>query len=253
MFEHMDVLDSLEPLRNVQMPLHIEAENALRGLINHPALAEGGLLPDEISLANRLGVGRGTIRAALSRLVTDGLLERKSGVGTRVVRPAAESAVTAWRSLSREMARRNVVVQLFRLQLETETVSPEVADALRISQNANTLRLDRVRGWEGVPVLRSRSWFHPRVQFDKDEPFDKPLYDIIAARTGLVATRAYEQFGAEAASSELAADLEIAAGAPLLLRRHTVFDQRDRPLELAEIHYVSPRFMLTLDLHRDNL
>jgi hypothetical protein len=39
-------------------------------------------------------------------------------------------------------------------------------------------------------------------------------------------------------------------GAPLPLRRHTIFDQIDRLLEYAEVLYVSARFMLTLALQR---
>jgi GntR family transcriptional regulator len=250
MFEHMDALRSIRPLRQGDSPLHLQAENALRALADHPDFSNGALFPDEITLASRLGVSRGTVRAALSRMVSEGRVERKAGVGTRVVKRAAESAVTAWRSLSREMARSNIVVQLFRLNLDSRPAPKDAAAALHVSPNAETLCLDRVRGWDGEPVLRSRSWFHPRVRFREGEPFKQPLYDIIAQTSGLNATRAYEEFGAETAGEELSVDLAVERGAPLLLRRHTVFDEIDRPLEYAEVHYVSARFMLTLELQR---
>ena len=40
---------------------------------------------------------------------------------------------------------------------------------------------------------------------------------------------------------------------PLLLRRHTVSDANGRPIEYAEVQYVSERFTLTLDLRREFL
>jgi DNA-binding GntR family transcriptional regulator len=37
---------------------------------------------------------------------------------------------------------------------------------------------------------------------------------------------------------------------PLLLRWHVVLDRGRRPFEFAEVHYVSDRYTLTIDLQR---
>lgn len=240
----------LGPLRQGGLPLHLKAEEALRRLIAEPRYADGTLLPDELTLASQLGISRGTVRAAILRLVGEGALERKAGVGTRVVQRSAESAITAWRSFSREMQRQGVQVQMFRLRLSDVAAPADVAAALRVDVGTPLQRLDRVRGWDDAPVLRSRSWFHPRVRFDRSEAFSKPLYERVAEVTGLSADRATEAFIAAAASAALAKDLQVEPGSPLLLRRHTVFDTQGRPFEYAEVHYVSERFTLTLDLRR---
>ena len=52
----------------------------------------------------------------------------------------------------------------------------EVVRALQIAEGMEVLRLDRVRGWEGRPVLHSRSWFHPRLQLAESADFSRPLY-----------------------------------------------------------------------------
>jgi GntR family transcriptional regulator len=242
---------SLSPLRQGGMPLHLKAEEALRELMADPDHAKGGLLPDEMTLANQLGVSRGTVRAAILRLVAEGSLERKAGVGTRVVQRSTESAIGAWRSFSREMARQGVEVRMFRLQLRDVPAIASVAAALRIPRGTVVQRLDRVRGWTGLPVLRSRSWFHPRVRFAADEQFSQPLYDLVTSVSGLNADRASEAFGAVAATARLAKDLRIPEASPLLLRCHTVFDTLSRPFEFAEVHYVSERFTLTIDFKRE--
>jgi len=244
--------DALEPLRQGGLPLHLKAEEALRGLMAGSEYAKGGLLPDELTLANRLGVSRGTVRSAILRLVAEGSLERKAGVGTRVVQRSTESAIGAWRSFSREMARQGVDVRMFRLQLRDMPATASVAAALRIPSGTAVQRLDRVRGWDELPVLRSRSWFHPRVRFTTDEQFARPLYDLVAEVSGLNADRASEAFGAEAATAPLAKDLRVPEASPLLLRRHTVFDTLGRPFEFAEVHYVSERFTLTIDFKRES-
>jgi len=241
----------LTPLRQGGLPLHLKAEQALRRLIADPEYTQGGLLPDELTLANRLGISRGTVRTAILRLVAEGSLERKAGIGTRVVQRSTESAIGAWRSFSREMGRQGINVRMFRLQLQDMPATAKVAAALRIESGTVVQRLDRVRGWGEIPVLRSRSWFHPRVRFEESESFSRPLYDLVAEVSGLSADRASEAFGAEAATALLAKDLCVEKASPLLLRQHTVFDTLGRPFEFAEVHYVSERFTLTLDLKRE--
>ena len=243
----------LLPLRQGGLPLHIKVEEALRALMAAPEYAQGELLPDELTLAKRLGVSRGTVRTATLRLVAEGSLERKAGVGTRVVQRSTEVAIDAWRSFSREMARKGIVVRNFRLQLREVPATSSVAAALRIPSGTSVQRLDRVRGWGELPVLRSRSWFHPRVRFAAGEKFSRPLYDLVTEVSGMNADSASEAFGAEAARAPLAKELRIRKSSPLLIRRLTVFDTFGRPLEFAEVHYVSKRFTLTINVKREAL
>ena len=80
-------------------------------MIADPVYKRGELLPDEITLSSKWGVSRSTVRTAMSRLVTEGLLQRQSGVGTSVRKDRLSSGVAAWHSFTREMERRGVSVQ----------------------------------------------------------------------------------------------------------------------------------------------
>ncbi len=233
------------------VPLHRQAEIHLRSLINGQEFQDGALLPNELTLANEFGVSRGTVRAALSRMVQDGILDRRAGVGTRVRPRKVESGVTAWRSLTREMAGKGVIVENFALETSRVAASKIVAQALRIDAKATVFRLDRLRGWDGMPVLHSRSWFHPRLALKGTEDFSQPIYEVLKVASGTSPHHAREEFSAVASNAQLAKQLQVKIGEPLLLRRHTVYDDGDRPVEVAEVHYVSSRFQLTLDLKRD--
>ena len=247
MYRHLNMraLNSNSPV-----PLHAQAEESLRRLILLDEYRNGGLLPDELTLANRLAVSRGTLRAALARLVQEGVLERRAGVGTRVCQRPAESGIGAWRSFSREMARKGVRVENFRRDYAAVEAGEAAARALEIGPQTQVWRLDRVRGWSGRPVLHTRSWFHPRLGLTGAEDFSKPLYEVVEAATGAVAETAREEFVAVAASAGMARLLEVKRGEPLLLRSHTVLDAGGRPMEFAQVHYVSARFALTLELRR---
>jgi GntR family transcriptional regulator len=231
-------------------PLHARIEHALQEMLMLPQYQNGAMFPDELTLANRFGVSRGTVRVALARLVDRRLLERKRGVGTRVMPAPTESSITEWRSFSQEMAARNIQVECFYQDVRRLPATAKVAAALQIEKGSQVLRLDRVRGWENQPVMHSRSWLHPRLLMDKEADFSRPLYELLEQKTGVVVDSAYEEFTALAASSAMARRLKIDAGQPLLLRRHTVYDAGKRPVEFAEVHYISSRFTLTLNLKR---
>jgi GntR family transcriptional regulator len=232
------------------IPLHSQVETLLRHLVLQSEYQKGELLPDEVSLAARLGVSRGTVRSGISKLVFEGLLERKAGIGTRVSKKPLESGIRAWRSFTMEMAAKGVTVTNFRLDYRLAEAPSHVVEPLQLESHTKLWRLDRVRGWNGKPVLQSTSWFHPRLGLKGTEDFSRPLYEVLEAASGVRPHNAHEQFLAVSADNRLAKLLQVARHTPLLLRRHTVFDPGSRPFEFAEVRYVSSRFALTLDMRR---
>jgi GntR family transcriptional regulator len=243
---HMLNLDHQSPV-----PLRAQVESLLRELVRQPEYQIGALIPDEVTLAAKLGVSRGTIRAGISKLVFENILERKAGVGTRISTRNLESGIRAWRSFTHEMAAKGIKVENFQQTFANVEASPEAAEALQVPCGTKLWRLSRVRGWSAKPVLQSTSWFHPRLRLKGNEEFNRPLYEVIETATDVRPHHAKEEFLAISANATLAKLLKINKDAPLLLRRHTVFDAGSRAFEYAEVHYVSSRFTLTLDMRRD--
>jgi GntR family transcriptional regulator len=234
------------------IPLRAQVESLLRNLIRQPEYQKGALLPDEMALAAQLGVSRGTVRSGISKLVFEGLLERKAGVGTRVTNRHVESGIREWHSFTREMASKGITVQNFRVAYHQVKASDDAMQALQLGESKSLWRLDRVRGWDGMPVLHTMSWFHPRLGLKGNEPVSQPLYEMIEKATGVRPHHAREEFVAIGADVQIARQLNVERGTPLLLRRHTVFDAGNRPFEFAEVRYVSSRFALTLDMRRSD-
>jgi GntR family transcriptional regulator len=222
--------------------LHVQIERLLRDLISRPPYSNGALLPDELTMASRLGVSRGTVRESILNLVHQGCLERRKGVGTRAV----QTGLVDWASLTGEMRRKGIKVQSFLLEVSEKPAKGKIADALQVPAEIAVKCLDQVRGWDDRPVLQSRSWFHPRLELSGKEDFRRPLYKLIKEETGIVADHAREEFLAVTADGRTARRLKIKKGTPLLLRRRTSFDSQDRPIEYAEILYDTGDVSLTL-------
>jgi DNA-binding GntR family transcriptional regulator len=148
------------------------------------------------------------------------------------------------------MAAKGIKVDNFRLDYRQVKTSADAANALNVTPGTPLWCICRVRGWNGKPVLHSCSWFHARIRLKGTEDPNKPLYEMIEKETGTRPQTAREEFLAVNANATLAEQLNVSRNSPLLLRRHTVFDQGKRPFEFAEVHYVSSRFTLTLDMRR---
>jgi GntR family transcriptional regulator len=72
--------------RNSPVPLYYQLAQSIEHAINTGALAPGDRLENELSMTSRLGLSRPTARQAIQELVKKGMLVRKRGVGTQVVR-----------------------------------------------------------------------------------------------------------------------------------------------------------------------
>ena len=84
------------------IPLHIQAEDLLRKIIKNPKYSNGKYLPNEVELARQLAISRSTLRHAINKLVYDGLLVRKKGVGTKVNNNIISSKAVSWLSFHRK-------------------------------------------------------------------------------------------------------------------------------------------------------
>ena len=96
---------------NAVIPLHMQVEKLLRELVEMPNCQKGELFPKEVDIARQLGISRNTVRQAISKLVIEGILERKKGVGTRVTSQNINTQLKSWMSFTREMNAKGVKVR----------------------------------------------------------------------------------------------------------------------------------------------
>jgi len=232
-------------------PLHAQAEALVRQIITDPAYQDGKYLPNEIELAKQLSISRATLRQALNKLVYEGLLIRKKGVGTKVADRSVSSKSMNWLSFSQEMKARGVSIKNFELHLSWEYPEESVANFFDIKSDKKVLKLERVRGRVEGPFVYFVSYFHPRIGLTGEEDFTKPLYEILEGSFSVIAQLSKEEISATAASRFVAGKLEIESGSPVLFRKRYVYDQADRPIEYNLGYYKADSFVYTVESRRE--
>lgn len=231
------------------IPLYLQAEELLREMIEMPEYQEGKLLPNEIDMAKELGISRNTLRQATNKLVYEGLLIRKKGVGTVVAKPV-DSKAKNWLSFSQEMKSKGVNVVNYSLKLTWVEPEPEVFNFFGLDEPTKVLKMERVRGGENGPFVYFVSYFHPRVGLTGEEDFDKPLYTILQEEYSVVAKLSKEEITAQAADTALSKTLHIHVGDPILKRKRFVYDPGRRPIEYNIGYYKSDSIVYTVESER---
>lgn len=233
------------------VPLHAQAEALLRRMIEEPHYRNGGFLPNEVDLAKKLGISRNTIRQALNKLVFEGLLVRKKGVGTTVADRSVNSSVKNWLSFTQEMKAKGLTPRTFKLDVSWVAADDDVAGTFGISAGRKVLKLERLRGLAEGPFVHFVSYFHPRVGLTGDEDFNRPLYEIIEQDYSTIAKVSKEEISAIAADEFLGEKLGVKKGDPVLVRKRVVYDPGQRPIEYNVGYYKSDSFVYSIESERE--
>ncbi|QDH80245.1 GntR family transcriptional regulator [Echinicola soli] len=234
------------------IPYHVQLEKYLRELIKLKEYASGeSFLPKEESLAKRFGISRNTVRQAIDKLVQDGLIERKRGVGSKVVAQNIATRLDQWISFTKEMKDKGIEVVEYAVKVGFVLPDKEIAKALNLSSEAEVCRLERIRGAKDAKYLFSISYFHPRIGLTGKENFYQPLYEMLERECHVIVAVSKEKLKAIAAPQPIAKALDIKKGDPVLKRERVVLDQGDRPVEYNLVYYSTDYFSYDIDIKRE--
>jgi GntR family transcriptional regulator len=237
---------------NSTKPLHRQAEDLLRAMIQQEEYKKGKLLPNEVDLSRELKISRNTLRQAINRLVFEGLLVRKKGYGTTVAPTGMMSNARNWMSFSQEMQSQGVEVQNFELHISNKISPKEALQFFNAPEDCRLLCLERLRGRPGLPFVYFVSYFNPSIPMTGEKVMTTtPLYEMLGKDYGIVVKTSREQIYARGANAEIAKKLEIGEGDPILVRKRFVLDENDTPVEYNIGYYRADSFTYSIEFIND--
>lgn len=212
---------------------------------------EEGRLPSEAVLAQRFGVNRHTVRAAIAALAHEGVLQTWQGRGTfvrrqqRLIYPIGEKTRFSAGLEGQARQRQSEVLDHAR-----ENATTIIAQALGLEPGADVIRLETLGSADGTPVSRSTAWFDA-LRF--------PEIAQLVAETGSV-TEALSRSGVEdysRASTSIEArhadeadmrELRLAPGAIVLVTIAVNVDA-GTPVQYAVTRFAADRITLSIIPH----
>ena len=232
-----------------QLPLHVQVENLIRTLIMEPEYQNGKLLPVEVDISNILGVSRNTVRQAFNKLVIEGVLIRKKGMGTRVSEKNIATSLDNW-SFTGEMLEKGIDYKDYLVKASEVNADKDVAEELSIAPGTKVIMLERIRGTKKKPIVYFISYFHPRAGLKTSSDFTKPLYKLLEEQHSIYVSLSKEEIRAINADKEMAGYLNIQVGDPILYRKRKVYDPGERIIEYNIGFYRADSFVYTINIYR---
>lgn len=242
-------------LRDSNVPLHAQITEALRLQIKDEQLKPGENFPSERELAERYGVSRMTVRQALRHLRQENLIYNERGVGTFVTDRKLDVHTRNLSGFSEEMISLGLVPSSRVLQLKREIVDEQILKDLDLETNAEVFHLERLRLADDEPMAFESTYIPAALcpELDKIDLTKTSLYQILEDDYNVRMHHAAEILEAAAADEFAARQLEIAAGAPVLVVHRVVFTESNQPIESAHTTYRADRYRATFHLSKNSL
>ena len=234
-------------------PLYVQVADCLAADIQAGRLAVGERLPSERKLCERFGVSRVTVRQALGRLVSAGLVAPSPGRGWFVQTALLAEPPGTLASFTEMVRGAGLVASSRVLDRQIRDSTLDEAEALRLAPGSALLSLYRLRMVDGLATALD----HSRVPL----AVAPRLADVDFATSSLYATLTEAGVGparadycvtAQAATADQAALLGVSAGAPLLAATQTTYDRSGQPIELGAITYRGDRYRFRAVLTADS-
>jgi len=214
----------------------------------------GEALPTEQALCDAFGVSRYTVREALRRLASLGLVRRRQGSGTEVVaRTPPATYLHAMRSLS-ELFEYAADTRLDVTETEMSEPDDETAAFLGRRPGRRWITLRGVRRTQGGdPLNATRIWIHDEFEASMSDlrSHDGPIYQLLEMRHGARVEEVVQEITAGPLPADAAMALGASPGAPAVRLVRRYLGEGDRPLIVSVSWHPAERFSYSMRLRRE--
>jgi GntR family transcriptional regulator len=237
--------------RSNPLPLYYQLKEVLKQQIQAGHLAPHTAIPSEPELVAQYHVSRATVRQALTELVHEGLLYRQHGRGTFVCEPRVQQNLSELTSFSEELRRRGKRPGGLLLVSELVRGSSTVRGQLRLTDEEQVIRLERLRTANETPIAYEIDYLpYPRaggVYQRAKETAEGSLYTLMTSE-GLHPYIAEQTLKADVASARESELLRISRQECGLRLICTTFDETGAPIAYTEAFYPGSQYEFHLTL-----
>lgn len=237
-------------LRDSSQSLFSQLEEILRDGIEDGTWQPGESIPSERELSRIYGLSRMTVRKAIDRLVSTGLIFRVDGKGTFVSEPKVSFQALSLAGLREQTLKLGYSPSTKLLDIERVLASDKVAAFLKIAPNTPVFLIERIVFANNVPLALHRSYIpeHLCPSLPDHDLSNSSLYAILKDAFGVTIHHMSEMLETTLASVRESLLLGVEPGSPMFLLRITTYNPSQNPIEYVKVIFRGDRVQLSLNL-----
>lgn len=236
-------------------------EIILRG-ISDGSYTPGSLLPSENQLAEQYSVSRSTIRAAFARLVEQGFVKRKRGVGTFVAEsPNIVDPLYQQLDAYDRIAAQGYEPGSFHLKSEIIEVGDRIAEKLSVKAGSAALLVQKVLTANKKPVIYFVSYIphkifqeHLSMEQVLKPGITEPFYKFFPRHCNTKVKYLTSKINSEIAENCQLPDVfdQLEPNTPILVMENVGFGENDNPLFFSLEYLVGEESAVHVIRHADD-
>jgi GntR family transcriptional regulator len=237
------------------MPKYEQISNEIRKRIKDGVYSPDEPIPDELSLAQEFGCSRMTVKRALDVLVSEGLLYRKRGHGTFIVKSAildgqVNVVSNETLGLTNLLKGRKVTSKI--ITFEVLFPPEDVATHLCIDTNTPVYHLIRLRNVDDEPYVIERTYMPTNLITGLNEKvLHSSIYNYITNELGLTIAGSHRKIRAAKPNKLDQMYLQCAPDDPVLELEQVGFLNNGIPFEYSFSRHRYDKFVfVTVNIRR---
>jgi GntR family transcriptional regulator len=234
------------------VPMYAQIRDILRAKIMDGSYKAHEQLASESELMTMFSVSRITVRQALNDLQNEGLIFRMHGKGSFVSKPKAFQDLAKLQGFGEAMRQHGYETFARVLGMETITPSPQVQERLHLPKRAKVTELQRLRYLNREPISLDISYLPSAIgqKLRQHDLATRDVFAILENDCGLALGHADLQIGSTLADEYLAEQLQIEAGAPVLLIERLTYSSNGQPIDYEHLYYRGDAFQYRMRVDR---
>lgn len=234
----------MELKREAPTPLYVQLKNSLLAQISGSSFAPHQQLPSERELCEQFGVSRTTVRQAINEMIHEGLVYSRAGKGTFVSEPKISQQLRTLTGFSQDVTERGGAPSSQVLEARLIPATPDLAERLQVTLDAELVLLARLRLANGVPLAIETSYinhsFCPNIL--RHDFAHESLYRTLQSEYQLRLVRAEQTIEAGLANAQELLLLQMHPPAAVLKMERLTMTDQDMRLEYTVSVYRGDRY-----------
>jgi GntR family transcriptional regulator len=240
--------------RDVPIPLYYQLKEIILGEIISGNLSAGDYLPTENEFMESYHISRATVRQAMAELVNESYLSRQKGKGTFVSKPKiAEQYINRVETYKEQMNKIGASPTTEVVCCKKAKGSMTVCNALHLPENADVIKLIRIRSIENEPIVIAETYMpYAKCKFVLDHDLvNESLYHILSEVDFTRIVKARRTIESVLASESEAKMLNIHKGDALQIIKTTACNKEDIRIEYTIAKYRGDRNLFVVETQVD--
>lgn len=234
-------------------PLYAQLCDALIIFIQNEGLKPGDPIPSETELIRHYGTSRMTVRLAMQRLATEGLIKKIQGKGSFVAERKLHGIISGVRSLEDSFVEQGLTITNHPLEASVELPTQMYLDELHLPPGSRTYKIRRLKtiGVKPVCIEVRNIPLDIAEKFPEEQIKTMPLVELMNSRPDTEIHHVRYRIISSVLFERDAEILQVPEDSPALVQFMTHYNRQEEPIMSGRLTLLADRVEIRFEFHKN--